>query len=139
MPTTAPHAETSWLSLLASSSLGLERLSTTRVEVTLGQARLGAGQHRLVVQSYARKPDRNERPLGSCQRIVTAAELRRGVSVPLIELGSGAVDEPYVLAWVEAQSSLLELDGRRARPSGKGPSAMTRATRGKNPVRLALG
>lgn len=127
----------SWLSLLASSSLGVERLATVEVEVVLGASRLGQGPFRLIVQTFGGKND--PRPIGCSQRMVTAADLKRGVRLSLIELGSNGSDEPYVVAWVEAGDRALELDGRRARPGQGSLVAMTRATRGKNPIRLTLG
>ena len=105
--------------------------------MVLGVARLGSGPFRLIVQTFSSKNDR--RPIGSAQRVVTAADLKRGVRLSLVELGSDGSDEPYVVAWIEAGDRVLELDGRRARPSEGSLVAMTRASRGKNPVRLTLG
>jgi len=136
-PQTSIEPGRSWLSLLASSSLGVERLATVQVLVTLGAARLGAGPQRLVVQTYSGADRR--RPLGSVQRRVTAAELKKGVSLSLVELGASGDEEPYVIAWVEGGDATIELDGRRARPGQGSVVAMARATRGTNPVRLVLG
>lgn len=129
----------SWLSLLASSSLGVRKLTQVEVLVSLGQAKVGAGPFRLVVQSYAGKNFRGSRPLGSVQRIVTAAELKRGVRLSLVELGVDATEEPYLVAWLEAGDSEFELDGRRAKPRQGSLIAMARATKGKNPVPLCFG
>ncbi len=79
--------------------------------------------YRLVVQSY---DDPGASPVGSTQRPVTAAELRAGVRVGLLELRqarpvSDSLEgvshaTPVVVAWVEEGKADLELDGLRARP-----------------------
>lgn len=129
----------SWLSLLARTSLGVERVATVMVEVSLGKVKLGTGTYRLVVQSYRSKNARGASPLGSVQRVVTAGELRRGVNLSMVELGAASSDEPYLVAWIEAGDSTLELDGRRARPAPETVVAMARAVRGTNPIKLVLG
>lgn len=129
----------SWLSLLARTALGVERVAAVVVEVSLGKARLAAGSYRLVVQSYRSKNVRGAKPLGSVQRVVTAADLRRGVRLSMVELGATSSDEPYLVAWLEAGDSALELDARRARPARGALVAMARAVRGVNPVKIVLG
>ncbi|RYE91593.1 MAG: hypothetical protein EOO75_08540 [Myxococcales bacterium] len=129
----------SWLSLLARTTLGVERVATVMVEVSLGKTRLGAGSYRLVVQSYRSQNVRGARPLGSVQRVVTAAEIKRGVRLSMVELGATSTDEPYLVAWLEAGDSALEFDARRARPARGALVAMARAVRGVNPVKIVLG
>jgi hypothetical protein len=66
---------------------------------------------RLVVQTY----DAEEgRALGAIQRVVTPAELARGLSVDIPHMPSA--EEPYVVAWVERGAPDLEHDGLDARP-----------------------
>ncbi|MCS6899038.1 MAG: hypothetical protein RMJ98_05685 [Myxococcales bacterium] len=129
----------SWLSLLASSTLGVEQVDTLEVEVVAHQLPRGKSPFRLVIQTFDGQRVHKSRPLGSVQRIVTAAELRRGIRLSLVELGGTSMAEPYVVAWLEASDRLLEMDGRRAQPSQGSLIAMGRATRGVNPVRLVLG
>ncbi|MGH7440976.1 MAG: hypothetical protein ACRENE_35330 [Polyangiaceae bacterium] len=116
----------SWLALIAATTVG-DAASTLRAEVR-AQGLAVDGVYRLVVQSYAsprgpqgRVPDQTARPIGSTQRAVTADELRNGVHVNLLELGTPAVpsdpqDRPVVVAWIEAGAPDLEFDGRTARP-----------------------
>jgi hypothetical protein len=115
----------SWLALLAATTVG-DAASTLRAEVR-AQGLAVDGVYRLVVQSYAAPlagraiPDQTARPIGSTQRAVTADELRNGVHVNLLELGSPTVpsdpqDKPVVVAWIEAGAPDLEFDGRTARP-----------------------
>ncbi|MCU0657786.1 MAG: hypothetical protein MUF64_21755 [Polyangiaceae bacterium] len=129
----------SWLSLLASSTLGVEQIETVEVEVTARAIPAGKGPFRLVVQTYAGKNVRKARPIGSAQRMVSAAELRRGVRISLVELGVRQASDPYVVAWLEPVDSLLDLDGRHARPPQGSLVAMSRALPGRNPVSLVLG
>ena len=109
----------SWLALLAATTLG-DAADTLRAEVrATGLA--GAGNYRLVVQSYD-ATGRDARPVGSMQRSVSAEELRHGVHVNVLELRHGAapataVQSPLVVAWIEAGHPDLEFDGRTARPS----------------------
>jgi hypothetical protein len=108
----------SWMALLAAATLG-EGVSTVRAEV-LADGLADAQSYRLVVQSYAGQPGARSKPLGSKQRVVTGAELRRGVRIDLVEMhGAGpssAGDSPVVVAWVEDGQGALEFDGRQARP-----------------------
>ena len=117
----------SWMAFLAATTLG-DAADTLHAEVrAVGLAEDAA--YRLVVQSYdatdGRVPGRYARPVGSLQRAVTAAELRQGVHVDLLELRESApaavADAPLVVAWIEAGEPNLEFDGRAARPA---PGAM---------------
>jgi hypothetical protein len=116
-----PVAAGSWLALLAATTIGAGA-DTLRAEVKADGLREGA-PYRLVVQTYdaarGSLPDRDARPVASAQRAVTAAELRAGVQVNLLELRGdleGTGDRPVVVAWVEAGQPDLEFDGRTARP-----------------------
>jgi len=107
------------MALLAAATLG-EGVSTVRAEVS-AEGLADARSYRLVVQSYAGQPGARSKPLGSKQRVVTGAELRRGVRIDLVEMHGGAApgsvgDSPVVLAWVEDGQGALEFDGRQARP-----------------------
>jgi hypothetical protein len=113
----------SWMALLAATTLG-DGADTLHAEVrAVGLSDDAA--FRLVVQSYdatdGRVPGRDARPVGSLQRAVTAAELRQGVHVDLLELRESAsasdAHGPLVLAWIEAGEPNLEFDGRAARPA----------------------
>jgi hypothetical protein len=118
-----PAATGSWIALVAATTLG-DAAGAVRAEVRAQG--LSEGQvYRLVVQSFERGtsngPGRDERPIGSVQRTVTADELRHGVHVSLLEMrahGASApgAASPVVLAWVEAGGADLEWDGRMARP-----------------------
>jgi hypothetical protein len=113
----------SWLALLAATTLG-DAADTVRAEVR-ADGLAADGMYRLVVQSYdtsrAGVPDLSVRPVGSLQRAVTAAELRQGVQVNLLEFSRASApaaggDKPVVVAWIEAGAPNLEFDGRTARP-----------------------
>jgi hypothetical protein len=145
-PGSARHgaAASTWMGLLAATTLGVTGASTVRAQVRAGMGLSEGRPYRLVVQSYdpsvsGEFPSRRARPLASMQRRVTAAEMKRGVQVDLLELrqgdglGDGAFGAPrrssgpddaargdlaraLVLAWVEEGQADLEFDGRRARP-----------------------
>jgi hypothetical protein len=116
------------MALLAATTLGIDAGDTFRAEVTADEDLVESRDYRLVVQSYDAEighvPGDRARPLGSMQRAVTGAELRKGVSVSLVELRRGSVasaadvkgKEPVVVAWVEDGKPDLEFDGRMARP-----------------------
>jgi hypothetical protein len=135
----------SWMGLLAATTLGVAGASTVRAQVRAGTALSEGRPYRLVVQSYdpfigGDVPSVRARPLASMQRQVTAAEMKRGVQVDLLELrqvdGSadggaltptnkvsreddgarGNLARALVVAWVEEGQADLEYDGRRARP-----------------------
>jgi hypothetical protein len=116
-------AGASWAALVAAAALGDSEFTHVHARV-VGEGRLdGDGtSYRLVVQCYPRKslgpasvPSLRAKPLGSLQRAVTPAELRRGVPVDLVQWGRG--DSAAVVAWVEPGVPDLEFDGLRARPS----------------------
>ena len=116
-----PVAAGSWLALLAATTIGAGA-DTVRAEIKADGLRDGS-PYRLVVQTYDASsgaiPDRDSRPVASAQRAVTAAELRAGVLVNLLELRSdvdASGERPVVVAWVEAGQPDLEFDGRAARP-----------------------
>lgn len=138
---TAPKSSVragSWMALLAATTLGMDGASTVRAEV-IGDADLAdTGDYRLVVQSYdaegGKLPGGRARPVGSYQRAVTAAELRAGVHVSLLELRQTTGHqsegvEPVVVAWVENGKPDLEFDARMARP-GPGSAMVGLVRRG---------
>jgi hypothetical protein len=113
------------MALLAATTLGVDAGDTFRAEVSTDEDLVESRDYRLVVQSYdaasGEVPGDRARPLGSMQRAVTGAELRKGVSVSLVELRRAQAPEmtgkdPMVVAWVEAGKPDLEFDGRMARP-----------------------
>ncbi len=119
-----PAPPSSWTKILAAATLGVVGANVVHADVK-GDGQLDEGRsYRLIVQSYedVDGSGAGRRPLASTQRAVTAAELRAGVRVGLLELDEQAdFDEaegttPVVLAWVEEGKPDLELDGLRARP-----------------------
>jgi hypothetical protein len=111
----------SWIALVAATTLG-DAAGALRAEVR-ADGLSADGVYRLVVQSYDRShglvPQPDARPIGSIQRAVTAAELRNGVHVSLLEIRASELprsEEPLVLAWIEAGLPDLEFDARNARP-----------------------
>ena len=115
----------SWMAILASTTLaGVGGADTVHTDVRAELPGANADQRfRLVVQTYDAKdgnpPRRGARPIGSTQRNVTAAELRAGVSVALLELQSTervSKEPPVVVAWIDDAEVDLEFDGRMARP-----------------------
>lgn len=130
-PTSVPAARrsaiksaASWLSLVAATTAGLGPSSTLRTRVTADVADDLDGL-RLVVHSYlpgqlgeSLMPSAAEKPVASSQRAVTAAELRRGVIVDMVQPshGSGSTSRPVVLAWLERGRPDLDYDARLARP-----------------------
>jgi hypothetical protein len=113
------------MALLAATTLGVEGAKTVRAEVSSDANFAESGEYRLVVHSYdaaaAETPRRRPRPVASYQRAVTAAELRQGVQVNLVELRDSGTSSGVgeVVAWIEAGRPDLEFDGRTARP-GRG-------------------
>jgi hypothetical protein len=128
----------SWLSLLASSSLGVQRVETTATEVRVEHAKLARGPMRLVVQTFEEGSAPNARPITSAQRSVTADELRQGVKMNLVDLSSVSrrAGGAQVLAWVEPGDANLEYDGRKARPGHDSLVGVGRSTHG--PVKIVL-
>ena len=113
----------SWMAILASTTLGVDTAANTvHARVSIDRSDLDPErEYRLVVQSYDGAPGPDNRPVGSVQRAVTAAELRAGVNVDLLELrpamlAQDATRRPTVVAWIESGKPDLEFDGRMARP-----------------------
>lgn len=117
----------SWVSLLAVTTLGVAALQHVRAQVSadpraLGESPRGAGEYRLIVQSYAPEslvdgvPAPRARPLASAQRAVTADDLARGIGVDVVDLEHAANDGQVLVAWVERGAANLDFDARRARP-----------------------
>ena len=132
------------MALLAATTLG-DAADTVHAEVrAVGLSEDAA--YRLVVQSYdatdGRVPGRYSRPVGSLQRAVTAAELRQGVHVDLLELResvpASSADAPLVVAWIEAGEPDLELDGRAARPQPGSVYGVARRTARQDTVQISL-
>lgn len=125
-----PPPPSSWLDLLAASTLDDAAAEATRVDVT-GDAPDGE-RLRLVVQSFE---DGASHPLGSVQRAVTARELRAGLQVSLVEVHprGRAPAARRVIAWVERGAPDLELDGRTSRPRR---CLAFGSARGRAPLRL---
>ncbi|MGH7296495.1 MAG: hypothetical protein ACRELB_16275 [Polyangiaceae bacterium] len=133
----------SWLALLAATTLG-DGADTLQADIQAHGVRDGA--YRLVVQSYDADlggvPGFDARPVGSVQRAVTAAELRDGVRVNLLELrpheDTVATGRPMVVAWIEAGDPDLEFDGRRARPQPGSVYGLVRRDAKQDAVRISL-
>lgn len=130
-----PRGADSWMSLLASTSLGLESANTVRAEVRSAET-LANANYRLVVQTYDGERTARQQPLSSVQRSVTAQELRDGVQVKLVELNAPSA-KPLVVAWIETGEPDLELDGRMARPRAGNFVGSARGTDGDQ-VRIRL-
>jgi hypothetical protein len=139
-----PHARTaaagSWLALLAMTTLG-DAAGTLRAEVRAAGLS-GGGVYRLVVQSYD-ATGRDARPVGSVQRSVSAEELRHGVNVNLLELRQAVapapqIENPLVVAWIEAGEPDLEFDGRNARPSPGSVYGVVKRAAAQGVVQISL-
>jgi hypothetical protein len=126
------------LALVVATTLG-DAVDTLRAEVRADG--LSEGDYRLVVQSYDTL-GRRSRPVGSAQRTVTADELRAGVQVHVIALRERAaaaqVDNPYVVAWIEAGGPDLEFDGLTARPRPGSVYGVVRRTATQGAVHISL-
>jgi hypothetical protein len=138
-----PARAGSWMALLAATTLG-DGADMLRAEVK-ADGLADTGTYRLVVQSYDGPdgrtiPGLRERPRASVQRVVTAAELREGVRVPLVLLASTGEDEraPTVVAWVESGSADLEFDARAARPSRGSMYGVTKRGRNQGTIHISL-
>jgi hypothetical protein len=123
----APSVAASWVSLLAVTTLGVAALQHVRAQVSadpreLVKEQTGAGEYRLIVQSYAPSsvvdgvPTPRARPLASVQRSITTAELAHGIGVDVVDLEHDNGDDQVLVAWVERGAPDLEFDARRARP-----------------------
>lgn len=110
----------SWMSLVAATTLGLGPVEQLRAHISGDlQDALGC---RLIVQSYSKdsladdqRPKADARPRAATQRAVTADELRRGIEVSVVHVGTGPEDG-VVVAWIEPGAPTLEFDGMEARP-----------------------
>ena len=147
------HGESagSWMSLLASTTLGVDTAAATvHAQVRLDAIDLASladdKSYRLVVQSYdSESPDAHGRskPVGSVQRAISKSELRAGVNVALFELRGIAprsqecTRKPIVVAWVEAGQPNLEFDGRMARVPAGAVAGRARRNAGPN-VQITL-
>ena len=115
----------SWMALVAATTFGTGELDCIRAEISSDDAPGAEDDEslRLIVQSYeagsvdAQGPSKYARPLGSIQRAITPEELKKGVSVDLVNVRRDESGEaPVVVAWIERGEPTLELDARRARP-----------------------
>lgn len=132
-PLPSSSTGSTWLSLLASSSLGIALVASTPAEVRADEdTKLGRGPMRLVVQTFDQA---SRKPIRSVQRAVTADELRKGVRVDLVGLEARSDDR--VVAWVERGQANLEYDGRVARP-GRGSLVGTASTTSPGPLRIVV-
>jgi hypothetical protein len=114
------------MALVAATTLGLGAFDHLRAEISADASATPEGEapsgYRLVVQAYApdsfdgELPGARAKPLSSVQRAVTAAELRRGLSVDLVQLGAASHRPAVVIAWVEPGQPDLEFDALMARP-----------------------
>ena len=116
----------SWLALVAATTLGIGQVDRVRAEISSEVGAEGAGEaYRLIVQSYTpdsvgddHLPAAHARPLASAQRAITAEELKKGVEVDIVQLGSeGPVASSVVVAWIERGAPDLEMDALTARPT----------------------
>jgi hypothetical protein len=134
------------MALLAATTLGVEGANTVRAEVKADASLASAQDYRLVVHSYD-SPDgqvatgraRRARPIASFQRAVTAAELREGVLVNLVELREAAqAKHGSVVAWIEAGKPDLEFDGRTAKPLPGSMYGLAKRAAGDSTVQIRL-
>jgi hypothetical protein len=133
------------MSLLAAATLGVSGVNQVRARISSGEELQADGELRLIVQSYPRdrltegRPFRHAQPLASTQRSITVEELKRGIDVSFVELGSETPEsDSVVVAWVERGSANLDLDALEARPAegsfygvgkGTGDDLVVRLTR----------
>lgn len=136
----------SWLAILAATTLGVETAAETVHALVRSDSVPASGEEsfRLIVQSYdaegAKLPGERAKPVGSVQRAVTAAELRDGVKVNLLELRqiTSAARSPLVVAWIEGGKADLEYDGRMARPQPGSVYGTARGTGMSSDVSITL-
>ena len=132
------------MALLAATTLGVDGANTVRAEVRADEGLMESRDYRLVVQSFdgaeGKQPDLRARPVGSYQRAVTAAELRSGIKISLVELrqNGGSESDGAVVAWIEAGKPDLEYDGRTARPLPGSMYGLARKAPGAAPVQIRL-
>jgi hypothetical protein len=130
------------MAILAATTLG-DGVNTLRAEVRADEDLVESRDYRLVVHSYDgddHVAGSGVRPVGSYQRAVTAAELRQGVRVSLLELRKTApTAEPgSVVAWIEAGKPDLEFDGRTAKPRPDSMVGLARRSAGASSVHIKL-
>jgi len=115
----------SWLSLVAATTKGIGQLGRVRVKVK-ATARIPGNAFRLIVHSYAASALRQDEapstrlmPIASVQRAVCQEELRSGLELDLVHLGSSTPmpDDFVVYAWVEPGQPDYAYDAALARPS----------------------
>lgn len=135
----------SWLAILAATTLGVETAAETVHALVRSDSLPTSGEEsfRLIVQSYdaegAKLPGERAKPVGSIQRAVTAAELRDGVKVNLLELRQiTSVRSPLVVAWIEGGKADLEYDARMARPQPGSVYGTARGTGLSSDVSITL-
>jgi hypothetical protein len=132
------------MALLAATTLGVNGAKTVRAEVRADEGLVESHDYRLVVQSFdeseGAQPGLRAKPVASYQRAVTAAELRTGVKVSLVELRQAAVgqNDGAVVAWIEAGKPDLEFDGRTARPRPSSMYGLARKASGASAVQIRL-
>ena len=148
----ARRCRSSWMALLAATTVGVGHFASLRAEVSVGgmpKAGGAAAGYRLIVQSYDSRelgrdglPMQQARPLAATQRAVTVEELEQGVGVDVLHVGNDGLGRvsPVVLAWAEAGQPDLEFDALTARP---GPGAVFGTSRvlrrlGGRPARVVL-
>ena len=118
------RAGDSWLGLVAATTKGVGERSRVRVSIRAA-APMQGDAFRLVVQSYAANSLSSSRlsfdtaPVASMQRAVSLEELRLGLDLDVMHVGSHGSDpsDLVVFAWVEAGHPDLEYDAALARPS----------------------
>jgi hypothetical protein len=121
------EGSSSWLSLLAATTNGLEASPTVRARI---HANIRADQSteplRLVVHSYDVRQLRDgepvageARPRASSQRAVTREQLHRGIVVDMLPTKWSDDDQSsfIVYAWLEKGRPDLEFDALLARPT----------------------
>lgn len=115
----------SWLSLVAATTKGIGQLGRVRVKIK-ATARMPGSAFRLVVHSYAASALRQDEapsaaltPIASVQRAVSQEDLRSGLELDLVHVGSSSPipDEYIVFAWVEPGHPDFAYDAALARPS----------------------
>jgi len=115
----------SWLSLVAATTKGIGQLGRVRVKIK-ATARIPGNAFRLIVHSYAASAMRQDEapsttlmPIASVQRAVSQEELRSGLELDLVHLGSSTPipDDFVVFAWVEPGQPNFAYDAALARPS----------------------
>jgi hypothetical protein len=139
----------SWMAILAATTLGVGAgAATVHAEVRAAASDLrdlrAGEEYRLIVQTYDGDHDPyrpGAKPVGSIQRAVTAAELRRGVQIDLFELREGAQTSeraPVVVAWIERGRADLEFDGREVRMPANALSGTARVERDGDRATITL-